>query len=74
MPKQFLTKSVVSKIITTFLTQQAKIILLLLILIAFPTLSIADDFIYDKSYEGSAIGRTENKDGSGYWLLKKEKE
>ncbi len=61
MPKQFLTKSVVSKIITTFLTQQAKIILLLFLLTAVPTISFADDFIYDKPHGGKKIGRTDDK-------------
>ena len=30
--------------------------------------------VYDKPYGGSAIGRTENKDGAGYWLLKDKKD
>ena len=30
-----------------------------------------DGKVYDSPYGGKAIGRTENKDGAGYWLLKK---
>jgi hypothetical protein len=30
-----------------------------------------DGKVYDEPYGGKAIGKTKNKDGSGYWLLKK---
>jgi hypothetical protein len=50
-----------------------KIILTLLLLLIIPILAFADDFIYDKPYGGSAIGKTDNKDGAGYWLLKQGK-
>ena len=32
-----------------------------------------DGRVYDKPYGGAAVGRTEKRDGSGYWLLKKNK-
>ena len=50
-----------AEVLTCFLTGQAKIILLLLLLTAVPTLSFADDFIYDKPYGGKKVGRTEDK-------------
>jgi hypothetical protein len=33
-----------------------------------------DGKVYDGPYGGAAIGRTERKDGSGYWLLQDKRE
>ena len=31
-----------------------------------------DGRVFDSPYDGKAIGKTDNKDGAGYWVLEEE--